>query len=114
MEAKELRQFSVDELNGRIKQWKEEYFRNHFKGQTSETPNTAIFRTLRRSIARAKTILNEKLASGQTQGVPQAAREAAPVTAVEDKPVKKAKAKTSAPKEEKAPKKASSKKAKGE
>lgn len=111
MEAKELRQFSVDELNGRIKQWKDEFFRARFKGQTNETPNTSVFRTLRRSIARAKTILNEKQRLGETASAPVAASAS---QTVEDKPAKAKTKSVKVPKEEKAPKKSASKKAKGE
>lgn len=104
MEANELRKFSVDELNGRIKQWKDELFRTRFKGQTTENPNTSIFGGLRRNIARANTILNEKLRLGEVQS------QKVETGSVEDKPVKQ----TKVPKEEKTPKKSASKKAKGE
>lgn len=60
MEPSELRQFSVDELKGRILQWKEELFRARFKAQTSETKDTSVVPKLRKDIARAFTVLNEK------------------------------------------------------
>jgi large subunit ribosomal protein L29 len=60
MEAKELRAFSVDELKGRVKQWKEDLFRSKFKTQSSEARDTSVIRKLKRDIARGLTILNEK------------------------------------------------------
>lgn len=92
MEATELRSFSADELKSRIKQWQEELFRSRFKAQTAEARDTSVFKKLRKDIARALTVLNEKAhgieltaTAPQDQGV-----EAAPA----DKPVaKKASAK---------------------
>lgn len=60
MELKDLRQLGATELNSRVQQWGEELFRARFKGQTGETRDTSVFRKLRKNIARAKTILNEK------------------------------------------------------
>lgn len=60
MEAKELRQFTVEELKSRIGQWRDELFRSRFKAQSSEVRDTSVFKKLRRDVARAKTLLNEK------------------------------------------------------
>jgi large subunit ribosomal protein L29 len=60
MEPSELRQFTVDELKGRILQWKEELFRARFKAQTSEAKDTSVLGKLRKDIARANTVLVEK------------------------------------------------------
>ncbi len=60
MEASELRQSSVDELKGRIRQWQDELFRARFKGQSSEAKDTSVIKKLRRDIARANTVLVEK------------------------------------------------------
>ena len=64
MEAKELRQFGVDELKGRVRQWREELFRSRFKGQASEARDTSTYKKLKQDIARALTILSEKGRSG--------------------------------------------------
>lgn len=80
MEAKELRQFGVDELKGRVRQWREELFRSRFKGQTSEARDTSIYRKLKQDIARALTILGEKSRSGDVAPVSKQAM---------DKPVEK-------------------------
>lgn len=83
MDAKELRQLGADELKGRVKQLKDDFFRSKFKRSTSENKNTAVFKNLRRDIARTLTVLNEK-----ARGVEFKA--AAPQV-VADKPVTKAK-----------------------
>lgn len=90
MKAKELRDFSVSDLQGRINTWKEEVFRSRFKMENAEARDTSVIRKLRRDIARAYTILLEKRATGTTDA-------AAPTASViaEDKPTKK-KAKTKA------------------
>lgn len=83
MEASELRQFSVDELNTKLKQWRDELFRSRFKAQSSETKNTSVFPKLRRDIARALTVLGEKVTAGETPT-------AKPTIEHTDKPVIKA------------------------
>ncbi len=110
MEAQELRQFNVEELKSRVRQWRDELFRAKFKAQSSEAKDTSIFRKLRQDIARGETILNEKLravASGTLTEV----KAPAPV---EDKPVTKEAAaptekKTTAKKAKPAAKKAKAK-----
>jgi len=60
MDAKELKQFTAEELKARIGQWKEELFRSRFKAQSSDVRDTSVFKKLRKDIARAKTVLNQK------------------------------------------------------
>lgn len=109
MEAQELRAFNVEELKGRVKQWRDELFRAKFKAQSSEAKDTSIFRKLRKDIARGETILNEKLRAlattdlkevkAPTDKVAPKAKKAKTVTAEasaapessEKKPAKKAK-----------------------
>ena len=64
MEAAELRQFTPEELKGRLRQWREEYFRLKIKSQSQETKDTSVQAKLRRDIARAETILREKALKG--------------------------------------------------
>lgn len=108
MDAKELRQFGADELKGRVKQWREELFRSRFKGQTSEARDTSVYKKLKRDIARALTVLNQKVATGDLSA------HQAPV----DQPVKKAAKVKTAPVEakaaDKAPKAKTTKKKKAE
>ena len=59
METTELRQLKKEELEGKVRQWREELFRNRFKSQTSEAKDTSVFPKLRRDIARALTVLHE-------------------------------------------------------
>ncbi len=96
MEVQELRSLSVEELKGRIKQWKDDLFRARFKAFSSEVKDTSVFGKLKRDVARASTILTEKN-NGIVVQAPTAkpvAKKAAADTVVEDKPVE-AKAKKS-------------------
>jgi large subunit ribosomal protein L29 len=83
MEAQELRQLSVEELKGRVNQFKEDLVRARFKVQSAEERDTSLFKKIRRDAARAQTVLSEKL-----RGVEVVSKKP-----VEDKPVKKAKTK---------------------
>lgn len=116
MEASEIRQFSVDELKGRIRQWREDLFRSKFKTQTAEARDTSILKKLRRDIARGETILREKLKGGGVETPAPAKAKAAPVEApAEKKTTKRAAAKVEdKPVSEKAPKKTKKKTAKEE
>lgn len=60
MEAKEFRTLTVEDLNGRVRGWKDELFRARFKGQNAETKDTSVFKKLRKDIARALTVISEK------------------------------------------------------
>ncbi|NBW99918.1 50S ribosomal protein L29 [bacterium] len=61
MNAQEFRQLSVEELKGRLKQFKEELVRSRFKVQSSEARDTSVFKKIKRDVARAQTVLTEKL-----------------------------------------------------
>ena len=60
MKAVEIRDLSVDEINARIANKQEEIFRLRFRRATIEDENPMLLRTLRRDIARLKTVLREK------------------------------------------------------
>ncbi|MCB0406171.1 MAG: 50S ribosomal protein L29 [Bdellovibrionales bacterium] len=81
MEAQELRQFNAQELETRIRQWREELFRAKLKKMSNEMKDTSLFGKLRKDIARAISVLNEKKKGG----------------VVEDKPVAKKKVQDQAP-----------------
>ena len=66
MKPAELRDLSAGELEGKIRQWKDDRFRFRFRASTSETKDTSLGRKLRRDIARAKTVLSQKHRSTQT------------------------------------------------
>lgn len=105
MEVQELRTLSVEELKGRVKQWKDDLFRARFKSFSSETKDTSVFKKLKRDVARANTVLTEKakgivVETTATKPVKKAASvEDKPVTPKEKKTAKAPKAaKTSAKK----------------
>ena len=62
MNATDLRELSVDELDAKLAELKEERFRLRFRSATESIDNPMQFRTLRRDIARILTILRARAA----------------------------------------------------
>jgi len=62
-QAENLRANTVDELKTKIVDLKKEQFNLRFQRASGELGNTARMRTIRREIARIKTVLGQKLAS---------------------------------------------------
>ncbi|PWC43805.1 50S ribosomal protein L29 [Azospirillum sp. TSO22-1] len=60
MKAQDIRTKSVDELNDQLLQLKKEQFNLRFQKASGQLENTARVRTVRRDIARIKTILGER------------------------------------------------------
>ena len=60
MKASEIRDLTVDEIHARIEGSQEEIFRLRFRSATQEIENPMLLRTLRRDIARLKTVLAER------------------------------------------------------
>lgn len=60
MKAKELRNLTTAEIEQKIKEYKEELFNLRFQLATGQLDNPARIRDVRKSIARAKTILRER------------------------------------------------------
>lgn len=60
MKASEIRDLTVDEIEARIEGFQEEIFRLRFRSATQEIENPMLLRTLRRDIARLKTVLAER------------------------------------------------------
>ena len=60
MKTGEIRELSVDEIGARITQLQEELFRLRFRSATQELENPMLLRTLRKDIARLKTVLRER------------------------------------------------------
>ena len=60
MLANEIRNMSVDELLTQEKELKQELFNLKFQKTLGQLQDTAIIRTVKRDIARIKTILTEK------------------------------------------------------
>ena len=60
MKAADVRELSVEEIEAQIAQAKEELFRLRFRSATQELENPALVKSLRREIARMRTILRER------------------------------------------------------
>jgi large subunit ribosomal protein L29 len=61
MKIAEVRDLSVDDLNAKIAELKEEQFRLRFRSATESIENPMRFREIRRDIARINTILRERV-----------------------------------------------------
>jgi large subunit ribosomal protein L29 len=66
MKTTELRQKDVAGLQAEVKELQRAHFGMRMQKATQQLNNTASLRVARRDIARAKTILVEKQAAGQT------------------------------------------------
>ena len=60
MKTGEIREMSADDIEARISQLQEELFRLRFRSATQELENPMLLRTLRKDIARLKTVLRER------------------------------------------------------
>ena len=60
MKAIEIRDLTPEEIETQIAQAKEELFRLRFRSATQELENPALVKSLRRDIARMRTILRER------------------------------------------------------
>jgi large subunit ribosomal protein L29 len=64
--AGEFRELSVEEIQQKEKNLRQELFNLRFQQATHQLENIMRIRTVRRSIARAKTILAEKVVDSET------------------------------------------------
>lgn len=60
MTAKEIRELSVEKLEAQVKEMKQELFNLKLQKTLGQLQDTAKIRTIKRDIARIKTILTEK------------------------------------------------------
>lgn len=60
MKTKELRELSVDELNGRRRELRQEMLNLRVQQQTGQLENPARLSVLRREVARIETIVTER------------------------------------------------------
>ncbi|TQV74758.1 50S ribosomal protein L29 [Aliikangiella marina] len=60
MKASELREKSVEELQGELLELRKEQFNLRMQKATGQSEQTHTLRNVRRDIARVKTILNQK------------------------------------------------------
>jgi large subunit ribosomal protein L29 len=67
MNAAELRDKTPDQLREELSNLKKEAFNLRFQQATGQMENTAGMMTVRRDVARVKTVLNEKAAHAATE-----------------------------------------------
>jgi large subunit ribosomal protein L29 len=60
MKSQDIREMTVEEIQDRLGELKEEQFRLRFRGATMELENPKLINQVRRDIARMKTILRER------------------------------------------------------
>jgi large subunit ribosomal protein L29 len=60
VKANELRELSPDEIVKKVDSLEEEFFNLRFQAKMGQLTNPILLRGIKRDIARAKTILNEK------------------------------------------------------
>jgi large subunit ribosomal protein L29 len=60
MKARELRELSVDQLEAKEKEFREEEFKLRFKHATGQLEKTSRIRQIKQDIARVKTVIREK------------------------------------------------------
>ena len=66
MKIADVRDLSLDDLNAKIAELKEEQFRLRFRSATESIENPMRFREIRRDIARINTILKERSAKARS------------------------------------------------
>jgi large subunit ribosomal protein L29 len=67
LKGKELRELSVDDLQTRLGEVKEELFNLRFQNATGQLDNYKRLGELRRDVARLKTVLRERELSGDRE-----------------------------------------------
>jgi large subunit ribosomal protein L29 len=92
MKLSELREKSIDELQETIISWKKDLLNYKIQLATHKLENTALIPKTKRSIAQAKTVINEK-SSGKEVKVSVKAETEAPVKTVKTSTKKTTKAK---------------------
>jgi large subunit ribosomal protein L29 len=60
MKASDIRELSADEIKNRISEAQEELFRLRFRSATQQLENPALIKSLRRNVARMRTILRQR------------------------------------------------------
>jgi large subunit ribosomal protein L29 len=67
MRADEIRELSVEDINARVAELEEERFRLRFRSATETLENPLRLRTIRKDIARLKTVLGERQRGEQAE-----------------------------------------------
>jgi large subunit ribosomal protein L29 len=66
----ELKELSLLELNNRLREWEDQLEALRFQLDSGQLPNTARVRTIRRDIARLRTVIHEcELGTRKPKGV---------------------------------------------
>ncbi len=63
--AADIRELSDEEIREQIAQKQEELFRLRFRGATQQLENPALIKSLRRDVARMRTVLRERETAGR-------------------------------------------------
>ena len=61
----DVRDMTTDEIRDQVAQKQEELFRLRFRGATQQLDNPALIKSLRRDVARMRTILREREMAGK-------------------------------------------------
>ena len=69
MKASEIRDLNDGDLTARIAELEEERFRLRFRGATEQLEDPLRLRTIRRDIARLRTVQRERALQGSKKGV---------------------------------------------
>ncbi|MCB0220542.1 MAG: 50S ribosomal protein L29 [Chrysiogenetes bacterium] len=72
MKITEIRNLSDEELKQQLSDRVDELFRLRLRSATERIENTALYGNVRRTIARLKTVLNERSKPAQNQGATEA------------------------------------------
>ncbi|WP_425051922.1 50S ribosomal protein L29 [Psychromarinibacter sp. S121] len=67
LDAKELRDKTPDQLRDQLSDLKKEAFNLRFQQASGQLESTARMRSVKRDVARVKTILNEKAAAAASE-----------------------------------------------
>lgn len=65
MKAEDIRDMTDEQIADRVRELEEERFRLRFRSATQELENPTLLRTLKRDIARLKTIARERAVAQQ-------------------------------------------------
>jgi len=65
MDAKNLRDLTIDELNEKHRQYKEELFNLRFQNAIGQLQNTSRIKAVKKTIARVLTVVREKQMAGE-------------------------------------------------
>ena len=60
MSINDLRELSISELNNKVSELKKELMQSRFSLATSQVEDNSVFRKIKKQIAQAKTVLNQK------------------------------------------------------